>query len=72
MPVDTRHPVIALCDVAQEIGSIAECNWRYQMQLANRIEADGKPVMELTVAELLALHIEETNKFNQAEKLRTT
>lgn len=45
-----------LCDVCQEIGSIAEANAPFTYGLAMLVAENGKPVRDLTIAELLELH----------------
>ena len=61
--MDTHTKLIELC---QEIGGIAGCNGHYTAGLSRRIEATGKPVEELTLAELVALSREYNAFYNKA------
>ncbi|HFD86511.1 MAG TPA: hypothetical protein ENJ35_02420 [Gammaproteobacteria bacterium] len=54
-----------LIDAAREIGNICESNCHYTAGLAHRIDEYGKPVSELTVAELLELSRQHTDQFNR-------
>ena len=60
--MDTHTRLIELC---REIGGIAGCNGHYTAGLSRRIEATGKPLEELTLAELVALSREHTHFYNR-------
>lgn len=62
------NTVLALSEMAAQIGSFVECNGRYQRQLARRLANSGKPLAELTLGELLAMDCEETERYNQNER----
>ena len=55
-----------LIDASMAIGRIAETNCHYTAGLARRIQETGKPVPELTIAELIQLDKEYSAFFNQA------
>jgi len=60
--VDTHTKLIELC---QEIGWIAGCNGHYTAGLSRRIEATGKPLENLTLAELVVLSREHNLFYNR-------
>jgi hypothetical protein len=60
--VDTHTKLIELC---REIGGIAGCNGHYTAGLSRRIEATGKPLEELTLAELVNLSREHNAFYNR-------
>jgi len=60
--MDTQTKLIELC---REIGGIAGCNGHFTAGLSKRIEATGKPLEELTLAELVALSREHNASYNK-------
>ncbi len=60
--------ICEMANVCQEIGMIAECNYRYQASIAYRIKGTGKALVELTVKELLDIHREYGELFNRYVK----
>ena len=60
--MDTHTKLIELC---QEIGGISGCNGDFTAGLSRRIEATGKPLEELTLAELVALSREHNLFYNR-------
>ncbi len=54
-----------LCDISHEIGSIAECNGTFTVGLAMSIADYGKPIKELTIAELLELYKKRSDSYQK-------
>lgn len=65
MPENT---LTELLEASKAIGGIYGSNSHYTEGLARRIEATGKSVMELTVAELMQLHDEYSAYYNQIHR----
>ncbi len=66
-PIHTAQTCRNLSDAADQIGSLIECNGRFESLLAQHIEATGKAVNDLTVGELMQ-HIQQCrDEFNQKE-----
>jgi len=58
----TEHKLI---DIAVQIGAIAESNNHYTAALAARINATGKHLEQLTIAEFIALDNQQRAFFNK-------
>lgn len=54
-----------LLDASQAIGGICESASWFTAILASHIEANGKPVGDYTVAELMALHRKHSDRANE-------
>ena len=61
MSQSTEHKLV---EIAQQIGNIANCNVHYTAGLASRIDASGKSIEQLTVAELIELDNLHRKHFN--------
>ncbi len=70
---NTRHQTDAeklheaLVEICQQIGRIAGCNGHYTSSLTRRVAETGKPLEQLTIAELLALDKAHHAFFNQLD-----
>lgn len=57
-------PELELINICQQIGCIAESNAHFTAGLTLRIAETGKPVEQLTIAELLKIHRDHKEWFN--------
>lgn len=68
MSINSSNTERDLLDSAAAIGGIAECNCHYTLKLANLIEQKNRVVNEMTLGELIALHNECNEQYNEMYK----